>query len=240
MPRFLGSLFSRRHDEPGRANNPKSIRESGPIIIAAVGYDSADVADVLNPSNSDPPAGWQATAESGRRIWVYSKPDLKISFKFIDTSRAQLDDTLQGDITAVLFVGNLACYDQPHQQATSYIQDLLNYFAALRNKIPHLPMILILRGANDFRARQQESPIYRCFPDGDGDSTHESGEVAGMKLLVRKIDEASGSDKDEGELGKRGELYLHFVEDKEGGALEMRFVAAAAKEILLHAVENTQ
>lgn len=239
MPRFPASLFGQRNN-PSQTSNPKPPR--GPIKIAAVGHHSADVAAVLDPSNSSSPAGWQAaTGERGRRVWVYSQPDIDVSFEFIEASRAQLDDALQGDAVAVLLVGNLACYDRLVRPATSYLQDLIDCFAALRSKTRHIPVVFVLRGAGDFRARQQESPIYRCFPDG-GDSMHESGEVAGMRLLVGKIGTIDGSGQHEEALGEteRAELYLHFAEDQQGGALDMRFVAAAVKEIALHAIESTQ
>lgn len=71
---------------------------------------------------------------------------------------------------------------------------------------------------------------------------HESGEVAGMRLLVGKIGTIDGSGQHEEAPGEteRAELYLHFAEDQQGGALDMRFVAAAVKEIALHAIESTQ
>ncbi|TLS29245.1 hypothetical protein PpBr36_01995 [Pyricularia pennisetigena] len=197
MSRSLGRLFSRRYDQPGQTNSPMSIRESEPIMIPAVG------------------------------TWSYSKPDSNISFKFLDTHLAQLDEALQENTTAVLFVANLACYDEPVPQATNHIQGVLGCFATLRSKARHLPMIFILRGTDEFKARQQESPIYRCFPDGD--STHELGDVAGMKLLMRKVDELGGAGQKDGDQAKRGELT------RKGGALEMRFVAAAVKEIVVQA-----
>ncbi|KAI6269380.1 hypothetical protein MCOR27_005470 [Pyricularia oryzae] len=233
MPRFLASLFGQRH-EPRQTSNPKPPR--GPIKIAAVGHHSADVAAILDPSNSSSPAGWQATTgERGRRVWVYSQPDIAISFEFTEASRAQLDDALQGDAVAVLLVGNLACYDQLVRPATSYIQDLLDCFAALRSKTRHIPVVFVLRGARDFRARQQESPIYRCFPEG-GESMHETGEDAGMRLLVGKIGTVDGSGRDEEALGEteRAELYLHFAEDQQGGALDMRRVRYSRTTVKMH------
>ncbi|TLD08854.1 uncharacterized protein PgNI_07780 [Pyricularia grisea] len=202
-------------------------------MIPAVGYRSGDVAAVLDPSISDNPASWQINAESGRRTWIYNRPDLNITLDFIDTSRADLDETLQENVTAVLFVGNLACYDEPAQQATNYIQGLLDCFTTLRSTTSHLPMIFILRGTKDFRARQQETPLYCCFPDGDGDTTHEPGEVAGMKLLLRKINRVSGPGQGEADPGKRGEMYLHFADDQDGGALDLRFLEAAVKEVII-------
>ncbi|KAH6644032.1 guanine nucleotide binding protein, alpha subunit [Boeremia exigua] len=122
-------------------------------------------------------------------------------------------------ITAILFVADLACYDQAPSGTNALAAQIGLFDSVINNKaFANTIFILFLSNVSVFRAKLRSSPLADHFPDFKGGEGGEDGELAGEYVLRRFSGVNRGGRK----------LYSYLVDPNVASNIEL--VVAAIKD----------
>ena len=210
------------------ATNPLSSTD---LTILALGESAKDKAAVLDDLKIAGLANMQDTATDDFRELRYAGED-GLAWRVLDPGDSNLIPSNPSGVTAIMFLVDVANYDQPTSPCSPTSPRLhtsLAYFASVANAPQYVrtPVLLFFHGANAMAAKLPSSPLERLFPDYDSandPATVNSGATMGVCFLASKFAQESPREDDQ--------VYVHPVTGPKVGARELEFVMTALEDIV--------
>lgn len=209
----------------------KPPSSSKALTILALGESAEDKAAVLDGLKFAGSVHMQDTTTEGYCELRYAGEDGP-AWRILDQGDS---DLVPSGVTAIMYVVDLAHYDQPSESASlssppvARLQTSLGRFAAVANALPYarIPVLLFFRGAGDMAARLPASPLERLFPDYDGavdPATVNPAAMMGVSFLASRFARESPRENDQ--------VYTHPVAGLKGGTRDLEFVIKALEDIM--------
>ncbi|KAL9118422.1 MAG: hypothetical protein Q9187_005035 [Circinaria calcarea] len=210
------------------------LPSSKDLTILALGETAEDKALVLDGLKLAGSVHMQDTATDDYRELRYTDKDGP-AWRILDPGDRDLVPSDMSGVTAIMFVVNLAHYDQPSESASlssppiAQLQSSLERFATVTNASPYArtPVLLFFRGADTMAARLPSSPLERLFPDYEAatdPATGNSAATMGVSFLASRFARESPRPKDQ--------VYAHPVAGPKGGTRDLEFVMKALEDIV--------